>query len=106
MRVGAHRRIDMRKTAVATLIAALWIGAPLAATAENVPLPQPAPKKQQPAPQVAPRPPVSIAPSAATQPGQASALDDNQRTMVNKVSTYLSSIQTLVGDFVQVGPDA
>jgi outer membrane lipoprotein-sorting protein len=95
----------MRKTALAALTAALWVGATLAAPAENVPLPQPAPKKQQPAPQVAPRPPVPITPNAATQPGQATALDDNQRALANKLSTYLSSIQTLVGDFVQVGPD-
>jgi outer membrane lipoprotein-sorting protein len=95
----------MRKTALAALTAALWVGATLAAPAENVPLPQPAPKKQQPAPQVAPRPPVPITPSATTQPGQATALDDNQRALANKLSTYLSSIQTLVGDFVQVGPD-
>src|SRR6201999_2740760 len=71
--------------------------------AENIPLPQPAPKKQS--PQAVPRPPVPITPNAAAQPGQATALDDNQRAMANKISAYLSSMKTLVGDFVQVGPD-
>src|SRR5579883_1177234 len=95
----------MRKTALAALIAVLWAGATLAAPAENIPLPQPSPKRQQAAPQAVPRPPVPITPSAATPPGQATALDDNQRAVVNKISKYLSSVQTLVGDFVQVGPD-
>ena len=36
----------MRTTALGALIAALWIGATLSAPAENIPLPQPAPKKQ------------------------------------------------------------
>jgi outer membrane lipoprotein-sorting protein len=95
----------MRKMALAALIAALWAGATIAAPAENIPLPQPAPKRQQTPPQAVPRPPVPITPNAAAQPGQATALDDSQRALVNKISTYLSSIQTLVGDFVQVGPD-
>ena len=98
----------MGKAELGALVAALWIGATVAATAENVPLPQPAPKKQ-PA-QSAPRPPMPIAPNAAViapppQPGQAATLDDRQRALVQKVSAYLSGMQTLVGDFVQVGPD-
>jgi outer membrane lipoprotein-sorting protein len=94
----------MRKAALGALIAALWIGAPVAAIAENVPLPP----KRQPA-QAAPRPPVSITPNtsttAAPAPGQSTAFDDKQRALVGKISAYLSSMQTLVGDFVQVGPD-
>ncbi len=98
----------MGKAELGALVAALWIGATVAATAENVPLPQPAPKKQ-PA-QSAPRTPMPIAPNAAVivpppQPGQATTLDDRQRALVQKVSAYLSGMQTLVGDFVQVGPD-
>src|ERR1700722_18456924 len=38
--------MDMRKAGLGALIAALWIGATLAASAEKIPLPQPAPKKQ------------------------------------------------------------
>ncbi len=98
----------MRKTALAALIAALWLGATLAGAAENVPLPVPAPKK--PPAQSAnqpPRPPISITPNvaAAPQSGQPATLDDKQRALVQKVSAYLSGMQTLVGDFVQVGPD-
>ena len=33
------------------------------------------------------------------------ALNPTQRTQIDKVSTYLSSVQQLVGNFVQVGPD-
>ena len=38
-------------------------------------------------------------------PGETMALDDKQRSLIDRVSLYLSMIQTLVGDFVQVGPD-
>jgi outer membrane lipoprotein-sorting protein len=38
-------------------------------------------------------------------PGETLALDDNQRSLIDRVSLYLSTINTLVGDFVQVGPD-
>ena len=31
--------------------------------------------------------------------------DANQKAQAARVSTYLSSLQTLVGNFVQVGPD-
>lgn len=33
------------------------------------------------------------------------AFDDKQRALASKVSAYLSSIQTMTGNFVQVGPD-
>ncbi len=35
----------------------------------------------------------------------ATAFDAKQRALADKVSAYLSSVQTLVGNFVQVGPD-
>ena len=38
--------------------------------------------------------------SAAT-----SSLDANQRQLVERINVYLMSVQTLTGDFVQVGPD-
>ena len=37
--------------------------------------------------------------------GQATAFDARQRALVDRVSTYLSGMNTLVGNFVQVGPD-
>jgi outer membrane lipoprotein-sorting protein len=44
-------------------------------------------------------------PAATTKPGQSTAFDANQRALVEKVSSYLSTVQTLVGNFVQIGPD-
>lgn len=41
----------------------------------------------------------------APRTGRPGELDDNQRSLVDRVSLYLSTINTLVGDFVQVGPD-
>ena len=90
----------MRNARVAALVAVLTVGSPMA-LAENAPAPPKRPTAQAPMP--APRPPVTITPPAASaQPG---TFDDKQRALVAKVSTYLSSVQTLVGDFVQVGPD-
>ena len=42
---------------------------------------------------------------SSDKPRDASGFTDRQRALINKVSAYLSSVQTLVGDFVQVGPD-
>lgn len=43
----------------------------------------------------------------ATRPGAAGPinLDNNQRAIVQRVNTYFNSISTLIGNFVQVGPD-
>jgi outer membrane lipoprotein-sorting protein len=101
-----------------------------AAAADEVPLPTPAPRAKTGA--VAPSPAAtspSNSPAAAAaasapavskptnffpfsfslgkpaNPSQATAFDANQRKLLGKVSTYLSGVQTMVGDFVQVGPD-
>jgi outer membrane lipoprotein-sorting protein len=37
--------------------------------------------------------------------GATTAFDANQRALLDKVSNYLSGVQTLVGNFVQIGPD-
>ena len=42
---------------------------------------------------------------AATARGRAGPLDAQQRAMVEKINAYLTSVQTLVGDFVQVAPN-
>jgi len=36
---------------------------------------------------------------------QATAFDTKQRALLDKVSAYLSGVQTMVGNFVQIGPD-
>lgn len=92
--------------------------------AAQVPLPTPAPlpktsQSSQPKTLAQPRPSVAPPPVAASQPKPFSfsslfnrpkaqpetQLDANQRALVDKVSAYLTGIRTLVGDFVQVGPD-
>jgi outer membrane lipoprotein-sorting protein len=37
--------------------------------------------------------------------GTTTAFDAKQRTLIERVNVYLMSVQNLVGDFVQVGPD-
>jgi outer membrane lipoprotein-sorting protein len=43
--------------------------------------------------------------ASVTRPAATTPLDDGQRALVERVSTYLSGLTTLVGNFVQVGPD-
>jgi outer membrane lipoprotein-sorting protein len=43
--------------------------------------------------------------SSIFKPGAATALDGDRRALVGRVSAYLSSVKTMVGDFVQVGPN-
>jgi outer membrane lipoprotein-sorting protein len=99
----------MSRTGLATVAGVLAFGVmTMAALAQTVPIPTAAPKRD-----AAPRPPASSQPTSppvsagqfsakASQPG---GFDANQRALVDRVSLYLSTIQTLVGDFVQVGPD-
>jgi outer membrane lipoprotein-sorting protein len=111
-------------------LAAVFVAASFA-QAQAVPLPRPAPKARdmqvaasEPAPP-APTPAASNAPRPQSEPvpnpilptlkklfgGDSTAapkvqtFDANQRALADKVSTYLSSLQNLSGNFVQVGPD-
>src|SRR3981189_65449 len=116
----------MRKAGVAALVAALMVGLTPIAVAQSVPVPAPAPKKPVPqSPNQPPRPLAPVGPAATTSPGAAprppgggsatqrraaaprppGGVDPTQRALVDRVSGYLSGLQTLVGDFVQVGPD-
>jgi outer membrane lipoprotein-sorting protein len=91
------------------------------AAAEDVPLPTPAPRAKAAA---APQPAAAQSAAApAAEPAskgffpfsfslggksgskQATAFDAKQRALLDKVSAYLSGVQTLVGNFVQIGPD-
>jgi outer membrane lipoprotein-sorting protein len=104
----------------ATLIGACLLGlAASAVSAQPVPVPAPKPKTGIAPPAAVPDQKAgSQAPaqSAANnvfpfrfpgfgQPGTTTAFDANQRTLIDRVNVYLMSVQTLVGDFVQVGPD-
>ncbi len=84
------------------------------AATDSIPVP-PAPIPQaKSAPQSPPVPQASLQPNHS--PGffpfsdkgasnQATAFDNKQRALLDRISMYLSSIQTMVGNFVQIGPD-
>jgi len=91
---------------VGAVLAGACLGAPAIVAAQGVPLPQPAPKK----PTQVVRPPAGAQYDSAgrpipVRPGESVVYDGSQRPMVDRVSNYLSTVQTLIGDFVQIGPD-
>ena len=104
----------MTKTRAAFLAAAVMGFAVLgmsASNAQTVPVPTPAP--QQKTGQLRPQ---GSVPSASAQNNSkpeiignkdnpAGGFDAKQRALADRISTYLSSVKTMVGDFVQVGPD-
>jgi len=96
---------DMRNARVVALMAAALTVGSAVALAQNAPAqaPKKPPAQSQQAP--APRPPVQIAPATPPTASAPGTFDDKQKALVAKVSSYLSRVQTLVGDFVQVGPD-
>jgi outer membrane lipoprotein-sorting protein len=99
------------------LVTACVVLATASAVAEDVPLPAPRPKAQSAAPPAAAAAPAAAQPASKgffpfslfgnKTPGssQAASFDAKQRALVDKVSNYLSGVQTMVGNFVQVGPD-
>jgi outer membrane lipoprotein-sorting protein len=114
-----------RHTAIIFVVMVCGLLASQSVFAESVPLPTPAPLPKS--GDTPPTPPASIpAPGDSTPttspphtgffpfslpfgksllPGQASAFDDKQKALLDRISLYLSSMQTLVGNFVQIGPD-
>ena len=106
--------------ALALLIATSLAAAATPSSAQNVPVPKPAPKTRDGVQMSASEPQKPPMTTGATQtppnpvipdprrnvPASIFAtFDANQKAQAAKVSTYLSSLQTLVGNFVQVGPD-
>jgi outer membrane lipoprotein-sorting protein len=120
----------MAGRAQTAFIAAMLTGllAAASAVAQSVPLPPPAPGRSGGG---VPPPPSSIPSARPGQPGTpapsaggsswlpsflgggqqqapartTAAFDERQRAIVNRVSTYLSSVRVLSGDFVQIGAD-
>jgi outer membrane lipoprotein-sorting protein len=111
---------------LALLVAAsiVCVAAPLgltSASAQNVPIPKPAPRARdrvQLSASEQQKPPMTTGATTATPPDPVipdprrnvpasifASFDANQKAQAAKVSAYLSSLQTLVGNFVQVGPD-
>jgi len=98
----------MKSARSAALVGVLLIAAPELAAAQGVPLPQPAPKsRSQPARPLAPMQTDAAGRPIPVRPGESVPYDgsQSQRALVDRVSNYLSSLQTLIGDFVQIGPD-
>src|SRR5262245_50902471 len=104
-------------TAVAGVLIWGLGGGTVAATAQSVPLPVPAPQ-----PKTGTRPPSAAAAPAregikigpitlpsifgkksAPEASDTQAFDANQRALADRVSGYLSGVQILTGDFVQIG---
>jgi outer membrane lipoprotein-sorting protein len=108
-----------RSGARALLLAmACVVLAAASAVAEDVPTPAPRPKSApatpqtpSPAPAAAEPAPKGFFPFSFSLGGkgaaqsQATAFDNKQRALLDKISNYLSSVQTMVGNFVQIGPD-
>ena len=95
--------------------------APAAASAQPTPVPPPAQKKstvppppvpQNSGPRAQPAPPPAQSNNlfpfkipGLSSPGTTTAFDGNQRALIDRVNMYLMSVQTMIGDFVQVAPD-
>src|SRR5262245_24791982 len=99
------RRAGLTALAVGAVICGM--GATLAASAQS---PAPQPKSDTPTPPAKEefRLPFSLPNifNRSRPPADAeSTLDGTQRALADRVSGYLSGVQTLVGDFVQIGPD-
>ena len=103
-------------TGVALLMAASMLCIVVPSSAQNVPVPKPAPKGRDvqlsasdrgPATTGATQPPEPVIPDPRRNvPASIFAtFDANQKAQAARVSAYLSSLSTLVGNFVQVGPD-
>ncbi len=84
-------------TALALVLSAVIASA----AAQTLPMSQPAPKKDTGFPSASG---IGLVRIAANDSAAASD-ESKQQALVERVNAYLSNIQTLVGDFVQVGPD-
>lgn len=83
---------------------------------QGIPAPKPAPKSRDGAPDAPKGPATTGAMQTPPTPfipethrnlplSIFATFDDKQKAQAAKISTYLSSLQTLIGNFVQVGPD-
>jgi outer membrane lipoprotein-sorting protein len=109
------------RAGLALLIAASMSGAVIPSSAQTVPIPKPAPKGRDGVQMSASEPqkgPMTTGATPAPPPNPVipdprrnlpanifATFDANQRAQAARVSSYLSSLRTLVGNFVQVGPD-
>ena len=109
------------RAALVLLVAACMIGTVTSSAAQTVPIPKPAPKARdgvQIGASDAQKGPMTTGATPAGPPNPVipdpkrnlpanifASFDAAQKAQAAKVSSYLSSLQTLAGNFVQVGPD-
>jgi len=96
------RRFRAARPAAALVLAAM-LAAPM--WAQATPTAKPSPRTNAEPLQTAPPNPIIPDPRKRASGGLFTSFDAKQRAEAAKVSAYLSSLQTLVGQFVQVGPD-
>jgi outer membrane lipoprotein-sorting protein len=124
LKISRRLAIPLIRAGLALLIGASMSGVVAhsvvtSASAQTVPIPKPAPKARDSVQMSASDPQRGPATTGATSAPEPvipdphrnipanifSSFDANQKAQAAKVSSYLSSLQTLVGNFVQVGPD-
>jgi outer membrane lipoprotein-sorting protein len=115
-------RDHSRRAACGALLSVVVLAGVLvpAALAQAIPLPRPAPKAREAArnslntvrpvasaPAATTAPPVPIIPDPRNRPETSifMSFDSNQRAQAARISSYLSALQNLSGNFVQIGPD-
>ena len=120
-RISGPEAFRGTSVAVMLLAASLIGGIATPSSAQTVPVPKPAPKGRdgvQMSASDGQKGPVTTGATAVSPPNPVipdphrnlpanifATFDANQKAQAAKVSSYLSSLQTLVGNFVQVGPD-
>jgi outer membrane lipoprotein-sorting protein len=107
-RFAVNRFLEVKMTSarLAVVVGVLLIAPPVLAAAQGIPLPQPAPKsRNQAARSLSPMPTDIAGRPIPIRPPESVVYDGSQRAIVDRASTYLSSVQSLTGDFVQIGPD-
>jgi outer membrane lipoprotein-sorting protein len=119
---AAERHLSCGRFAALVLAIAVSLGGVAGpSAAQTVPVPKPAPKGRdamQLSASDAPRAPQTTGATQTVPPNPVipdphrnvpanifATFDANQKAQAARVSAYLSSLQTLVGNFVQVGPD-
>jgi outer membrane lipoprotein-sorting protein len=120
-RISGPSAIHGARIAAALITASLIAGVAAPSGAQTVPVPKPAPKARdgvQLSASDAQKGPITTGATPAAPPDPVipdphrnlpanifATFDANQKAQAARVSSYLSSLQTLVGNFVQVGPD-
>ena len=118
---GAAMRGGLALLVAASIAGVATLSVVTSSSAQIVPIPKPAPKARgsvQMSASDAQKGPMTTGATPLTPPEPMipdprrnvpanifSSFDANQKAQAAKVSSYLSSLQTLVGNFVQVGPD-